>query len=679
MKSEKLTKEALRASWGLLEKGQTMADAGKSIQEILKILPDSTLIQTNTEAILFFIEGSVPMLIELPGDPNAPITKGGSPAMTSAVSSNTLTSLALPFLAEEDEGVNVVAKEKGEEEREEKKILLLSPYSEDFGSYDDVLAAHNHLNKNKNYESRITYKNANITLEDFQDFNEYDLVHLSTHGLRFCSAPVFLDNSIVDYLQDPPGNPCRTLLKSGVPHGEEFDTTEEMLEILSQDIVYKDLIIYGWTNIYLKSSFFEHFYAGGVQDKIWIFSACELGQNNDLLNAMKLIHKDGHFFYWLNEVSAYDAFKAFDKFYKNLEEEGLDAKRAFEKTPDELRSNLASFINDTIPATTSLLHLNTGQPRHGIEIIEMYHPEEEDQKIRSGDFYPLVGDFGDGEDEALTLKLELKGYTREEFEEKSMSVGLKVDDEIVMWNKPFFPDLPDDGIEVEDLEDQEYGVEVIIADIPIPDVGDKERITLKAFLHFDQERFSIHKEEVVIKADGIEAIVHGGGKTVRLTYDDKRRTMKIQTSGGQGPMYMDEDGYLTRNAGSQGWVKINMKGFMGMVGQMPSGLLSTDIPIQEMLEPSNKNFFFPMVEWGIRFRMSAFERNPNFKKQEEDCGKPEPCQRFNGIAGQEQGVRALFEPNGRLKEINFQGNKVIYKYGLFNVVVPEARELSIGL
>lgn len=112
--------------------------------------------------------------------------------------------------------------------------------------------------------------------------------------------------------------------------------------------------------------------------------------------------------------------------------------------------------------------------------------------------------------------------------------------------------------------------------------------------------------------------------------------------------------------------------FMGMMGQMPIGQEFANSPMQDMLQPSNKNFFFPMVEWVIRFRMSAFERNTNFKKQEEDCDKPEPCYRFNGIAGQEQGVSALFDANGRLKELRYQGNTIKYEYGMFDVIIPEA-------
>ncbi len=211
-----------------------------------------------------------------------------------------------------------------------------------------------------------------------------------------------------------------------------------------------------------------------------------MGRENDLVYSIENILENGHFFYWLNEVSAPDAFSAFEKFYELLVDEGLDATEAFKEIPSNLKENLPSQINDSvpIPAKTRLLHNQTGDPRHGIEIIEMQNLEEEDQRLQTGDFYPLVGDFGDGNDEALTLKVQLIGYTRQEFEEKQMHLGLKVDDEIVLWNKPFLPDEENDDIEVEDLEDKDYGIEVTIADIDIPDVGDKVQINPKSLFAF---------------------------------------------------------------------------------------------------------------------------------------------------------------------------------------------------
>jgi len=690
MKSETVTKEALSKSWGLLQKGQQLADNGKSIKEILKNLPDSTIVQTNNSAILFFIKGSIPMLIELPQKiDKRGITKGGSYAKnqtTQTIQKTNLFSSLVSTTFTEDELVDVVASEKGEDDRQKKKALIISSYLGEFGNNDDGLAAKKYLEKNKNYKGRVDFISSNLSLGSFTNFQEYDIVHLSTHGERFCDPEgLFIGSggsNQIEIVTAGESNYCKVVIDSGVKHN--FENMNDVFDFFDPE----NLLLYG-TNViitrdtfFLKSSFFDDFYgSSGLKNKIWVFSSCELGQRTDFEETMKRVHSNGHFFYWLNTVYAKDAFPAFDKFYKNLIKEGLDAKKAFEKIPIELRSNLPSEFNDSITTTTSLLHQQTGEPRHGIEVIELWHPEKK-KIVKEGVFYPLVGDFGDGQDEALTLKVQLKGYKRSEFEDQQMTLSLKVDDEIVLNKKPFLPDNDDnDEITVKKIEDHEYGVEVTITDIAIPDVGDKSKITLKAYLHLNDQNFSIHKEIVTIKSDGIKATMRGSGKTIVFTFDDKRRTLKIQTSQAPSDIYMDEAGYMYSKPPNKGWVKIQPTGMFNIANQIVNGL-----PVENIFEEAIKkvtdeakrsNFFFPVVEWGIRFRMSAFEKNPDFKKQEIDCDKPKPCYKFIGIVGQEAGSYAIFTPGGQLKEFSIKGNTIKYEYGKYDVILPNAKELSI--
>ncbi len=200
------------------------------------------------------------------------------------------------------------------------------------------------------------------------------------------------------------------------------------------------------------------------------------------------------------------------------------------------------------------------------------------------------------------------------------------------------------------------------------------------------------------KADGIKAIVRGVGSTTIFTYDDKKRTMKIEASGSSNPSYMDESGYMYSYNNSQGWMKMNLGGIAGksmggiMQGNtenlnnlMEGGYInqndyeeatSTET-FGEKFNMGSGNLFFPMVEWGIRFRASAFERNTNFKKQLVDCGKPAPCKKFVGVAGQEKGTQATFEPGGRLIKLGYQGKTIDYEYGDFQVQLPEAQEFKL--
>jgi len=385
------------------------------------------------------------MLIKLPQKNNTKgIMRGGSnnnikwQTVQTMHQASLFSGLALTSFAEEDELVDVVASEKGEDNRHKKKALLLSPYLSQFGNTDDGIFAKKILEKNKNYKGRVDFVSSNLSLDLYQSLGDYDLVHIVTHGERFCGSEMFVDGSEIEVTYGGDSNYCRTLLDTGIKHG--FNNETEVQNFLAENPEYKNLIVIASDVIELKSSFFRHFYQNGIENKIWIFSACELGQQSDMRSTMNDIHLNGHFLYWSNKVRSSDASRAFNKFYRNLIKEGLDVKRAFEKIPNNLKMNLEYKSDNSTNVTTSLVHLKTGKSRHGIEVIEMKHPEKKNKTIKRGDFYPLVGDFGDGQPEALTLKVELRGYTRAEFEDKQMKVGLKVDDEIVLWNKPFLPD-----------------------------------------------------------------------------------------------------------------------------------------------------------------------------------------------------------------------------------------------
>ncbi len=674
MVSEKISEEAIAKSWKLLQKGQQWAEKGKSMAEILKNLPDSTLVQTNANSIIFFIKNSIPMLIELPQkeDLNG-ITKSMSLSNSKTTFAITKT-ISSYSLRDENIEIDIVASQKGEAHRQAKKALILSPYVNTFGDDDDGLVAKKYLETNRNYKGNVVFKTKNLTLEDYQNLDEYDLVHLSSHGNRFCNAAVFADGSEIEIIRDGDSNFCRTIIDTGIKHS--FTKKEEINKFLSDNPQYKNIILISKKTIFLRSSFFTHFYAAGLKNKIWIFSACQLGQRSDLKEAMRSIHNNGHFYYWLNTVYARDAKPAFEKLYENLINEGLDAKKSFDAIPDNLKKNLPSEYNDSIKTTTELIYLQMDSPRHGIEIIEMWHPEDK-KLVTKGVFYPVIGDFGDGNNETLTLKVQLKGYTKAEFEDQKTTLSLKVDDNTVLHKQSFLPNSSS-NIEVKDLENHEYGIEVTINDIPIPDVGEKEKITLTAYLHLNEENFTIHKEQVTIKANGVKATMTGFGNTMVLTFDDKRRAQKIESSQMPSTAYTDDNGYLYINTAKQGWTKMQVTKFMG--NAMSMGTMPDNSALNKMMENSgSSNIFFSITEWGLRFRKIAFEANTNFKKQLVDCGKAEKCTKFIGIAGEEAGVTALFQPSGRLKELNFNGLKTKYEYGEYTVIIPKAKEISLGI
>lgn len=682
MKSETLTNKALKKSWSLLTQGQQLADDGKSMDEVLKTFPKETIFQTNNNSILFFIKGSVPMIIEFNKNNSKKwLTKGGS-------GNNGLKSeIAIPLNFDSNfknastinyEGsVDVIASDRNDDERQKKKALIISPYLSYFGKNDDGLIANKYLEKNRNYKDELIFLKDSVSLDVFANLDKYDLVHLSTHGLNYCNTfqvvGVTEENGDITF-EESPFKGCKLVIATGIKHGfdnikEDETQMEKFWEIYHK---YKDAIYVSRTEIYLTDNFFYEMYGNGLENKIWIFSACELGQNNLLRFTMNNIHTNGNFLYWQNTVNSSDAYRAFNVFYKNLIVKGLDVKKAFKEIPNHLKTNLKSEVTtyhgiqkDSVEATTQLLHLQTDDPRHGIEIIDMLIPETKEMVVL-GDYYPITGDFNDGKDEALTLKVKLIGYTKAEFTEKQMSISLEVDGVSVLNHKPFLPDVEDDEITIEPLKEHKFGIIVTINDISIPDVGDKKELTLKAILHLNDKHVSIHKELVSIVANGITATMKESGMTLKYIYDNKTKAVKVISS--DEIMYYDNEGTIYMKDEYGKWMKMKNGGMnMGQLANMPSFIPLTSNDKEEIQNMSSG--LPPFIKFAINFRMISFETNNQFEKSLVDCGLPIKCNKFTNS----QGMYAIFNTAGKLIEYSFgKGVTIKYKYGDYNVKLPKA-------
>jgi len=721
MKSDVLIEEAIQESWNLLNIGQQLADEGKSIDYIVKCFPEGTIFKTNNTSILFFIKGSFPMIIELVKSAKKTKTKGGSAyeRMPLDIQESSLSSLSknklLSSFTKNDGLVDVIGSDKGDNERQKKKALILAPYNEYFGKYDDANIAYEYLKRNRNYKDHVNFRKDNFTLNDYLSFAEYDLVHLSTHGKVFCNPAKHIKNGVVEIINGEESNYCTTLISTKIKHGIKYkgDKAAFKQKILKKYGTHFDNhIAWNGEHLFLKGTFFDNAYKD-LENKIWIFSACEVGVRSDLSESMKSIHTNSHFFSWLYAVNSDDAFKAFHKFYENLITKGLDAVKAFELIPIPLKENLKSHFpkdlmdtlgftetmvfteaeveespaigfpdeipddsfdgslddlpiinDDPPPTTTSLLHLQTDDPRHGIEVIDMLNLENENL-LQYGELYPLVGEFDDGIDETLNLKVKLIGYTKEEFLEKQMSISLEVDDELVLIKRAFLPDVPRDNCTVESLKDHEYGVIITITDIGIPDVGTKEQITLKASLHLNDKHISIHKETVSIVTYGIIATTKERGRKSKFTYDGKRKTGKFEVAK-QPALYYDNEGYTYSQSKGNGWIKFNMRKMTGSDTNFDS--------------KTNTLLNFPLVGQALISKMSDFEKSKKITKREVDCDFPVKCTAYSSPDG-----TFTFDPSGKLIELKTRKLTVNYTYGNYDVILPEAeipakvKELEKGM
>ena len=668
MKSEALTDEALEKSWNLLIEGQQLADEGKSIDDIVKTFPKGTLVSTNKDSILFFIDGSIPMSIELNSNQKKQY-KGGSENSVSPPKFNIPQRLSIRPLAttfnDDDKLVDVIASDKNDDERQYKKALILAPFIEEFGKNDDALISYEYLKKNRNYQDNIVFRKESLTLEDFTNFDKYDLIHLSTHGINYCTIKTLegIDENKVPIfdVEEYTKSNCILRISTGISHGfkDLVNNEKERDEFREKYNKYRGHIIITKDKIKIKHTFFSHIYNKKMDNKILIISACETGQNGVLASVIKNIMNNSHFLYWQNSVYPNDAYVAFNKFYENLVDKGLDVAKAYDKIPLKLRVKLPSdgeyYVNkDTVKykTTTSLEHLQTGNPRHAIEVIDMLNPTN-NSLIQTGDFYKLVGEFDDGKDEALILKVKLIGYTKAEFLEEKMSISLLIDDENVLSKQSFLPDVSGDNSTVKSIKDHKYGVIVTFTDIAIPDVGTKEELTLKAILHLNDEHISIHKETVSILSYGIIATTERRGRKSKFTYDSRRKTGKYEM-GSLPVVYHDDEGYKYINSRTSGWKKVNMRKMTGTNSNF-------DARTRTLLN-------FPLVGYALIFKMSDIQKVSEYSETKVECGLPAKCTQFSTS----NGVKLLYNGSGRLIEYTTPSQTINFQYGNYNVILPEA-------
>jgi len=719
MVSKKLDKDALGQSWEVLVNAQQLANEGKGLKEIIKQLPEGTKIMPSDGAIVFFMEGSVPMLVELPAKPNIKISKGTSTGSAS---------LTENLLEEQD----VIAYKRGDPEREHKKALILSPFLDEFKSDDDGLVAYNYLKENKNYKGGITFLKNRKSIEDiliYTTFADYDLVHLSTHGRKFCINPITkkkdysgemvfeiddlteetfaledlfdehdaltVFDAITGEEQDTNNNEyldnisCSTLIQTGIEHGLDFKNLESFIEFLEDPDSNAPHLVFGWKKIHLKASFFSQY--GVLNDKLWIFSACEMGQKDDLVQVMENTHENGSFLYWSNAVNPKDAYIAFDKFYENLAKEGLDIEKSFDKIPDELKSNLESSIDvrkeseyHEIEATTDLKLLASEKPRHAVEIVDLRHPNTGLQLI-DGDLLPIAGDFGDEKQERIPLKLQLIGYKKHEFE--NMTLSIKTDGYVTsIFKKKFINAPPDPNMEISSIAGVEHGIELSFDEILIPDLKkDQEKLELKGYLHFNDNRFSVHTVSVNVNPKDVKVSGHGPKGSFTITHDYDTQATKMQASSAPNDVFSDTNGYIYAYDPKEGWQKINIsyflsKNFQKRMSEIVGKSITKDLVSEIGLDTTadKASLFRQITNWPNQITITKLTNSDAFSKSEITCSNSNgKCYQFRGVAKETKGVVIKFNSNNKLQKMTVKGQMLDFKYGDFKVVLPAARERSL--
>ncbi|MAT06252.1 MAG: hypothetical protein CL424_14535 [Acidimicrobiaceae bacterium] len=209
---------------------------------------------------------------------------------------------------------------------ESKRALVISPYQYDFGEFDEGAEVAALYGGARGYEGNVDYyANTDTTQEmsggdQFRNWDQYDVVHVSTHGVQQC---------------DDSG--CTTILLTGT-------------EFSSQEILFGD--DGGSTVVFtrhgnsqgISDSFMNRNYPGGLPDTVVVLSACETGRGADLTNSFG----DGVVFSWTEPVLSDFARASSLALHRTLVETGSTTERAHDVVAG---AGLASYEEEVPPET----------------------------------------------------------------------------------------------------------------------------------------------------------------------------------------------------------------------------------------------------------------------------------------------------------------------------------------
>ncbi|MFW6074894.1 MAG: hypothetical protein ACOC9Y_04815, partial [Chloroflexota bacterium] len=397
--------EALDRMFELGEELGDMLRGGAPIEQLVAHAdgqPDIVEVLSDEDAMRFRIEGAPPAWVYDPTlvNPQEPET------------SATRLSLdpAMP-LRHDFEPNDVVGQDRdndGMTDEEPKKALILSPFRWEWGNNDEGRDLRDLLNDVRGYEGNVEYHenvededgeiDYEVALEMFQGWDEYDIVHVSTHGKAVCDFTSETSTEVK----------CRSTVNTGV---ETSRSEAGQSRFFGGGTQFDGET----TRIVLSDDFFQWTYPTGLDDTIVFFSACESFPEEydpEIVVDPSTVHETlagigGVFVAWDQPVLAGAAKEYAMYVYTYANSTGLPFEQAVEEVV--LTAGPVTYTNKIGTEITSTLKARAGGDDLRIrEVVYQKHPLT-DEEVEDGDALPIIGHFGDGEEDRLPFVVEVDG------------------------------------------------------------------------------------------------------------------------------------------------------------------------------------------------------------------------------------------------------------------------------
>ena len=272
---------------------------------------------------------------------------------------------------------------------QQKRALVLSPLYWDFANNQDGAQVAAILSSTRGYEGRVTYllnptaTSRQVTISNFKDWQNYQVIHVDSHGTRICEA-----------------GPCRAVLVFASQASLQGSTEEEKAALTGKGV--DALFIEEKVGAYigLNADFFRANYKGGLSDTLVFFNACKsFGSGaTDLADAIR--GSTSVFLGWAGNVKVPDANATSKKLYQELSIWGVTVEEAYNRLGD-LQADRAGVRLIRSP------HAAGGDLRIR-DIVYLLNPDT-NQTLGPSQEVAILGEMDDGEPDTVPYRVRVDG------------------------------------------------------------------------------------------------------------------------------------------------------------------------------------------------------------------------------------------------------------------------------
>ncbi len=299
---------------------------------------------------------------------------------------------------------------------EVKRALVLAPVLYQFKNTDDGPVVANILEGTPDYAGNVDYagnatmSSTDVTLDDFETWRDYDIVHVSTHGKRICAQEPCRGMMVV--------GPLEAILPPGP--GEQIDKIAG-LDLLDRPGVGISIGRSGNGYVIVTADFFRATYPGGLRDTFVFVNACQTLGSGQTDLAEAITGTSSVFVGWSEIVGSLHALDAAAALYTDMAERGVTADVAFA----ELDASLAvgAPYQDHDPPVLGMRDRPDGDHLRIREVVELLQPGT-DEPLEFAEV-PIDASVGDGEPDSVPYRVRIDGH--DDFEAAAAVVHVSVD------------------------------------------------------------------------------------------------------------------------------------------------------------------------------------------------------------------------------------------------------------